>query len=116
MLFKKHHVKKILEGRKTQTRRTGSRKYRVRRCYGIRCQWFQKSIANIIIRRRFEQKLGEISLEDIKKEGYQNIWEFCRAWEEINGPGSWDPEQLVTVYEFELVRSPGFHPGRDLNP
>jgi len=31
----------------------------------------------------------------------------ARAWEEINGKGSWDPEQIVTVYEFKVVEKRG---------
>jgi len=107
MLFKKRHVKKILEGRKTQTRRTGSRQYKVGRRYGIRCELFQKSITKIIITRRFEQKLGEISLEDIKKEGCQNIWEFVEDWKESYGHSSWDPEKVVVVYEFKVASKIG---------
>ena len=43
-----------------------------------------------------------ISTEDIKKEGFNNLEDFRRAWIEING--SWNPKQIVTVYEFKSVR------------
>ena len=74
--------------------------------YGAECLGcYSKSTSSFIrITSRFEQKLGEISLEDVKKEGYSSLEEFRRAWENIYGPGSWDPEQTVTVYEFELAR------------
>jgi hypothetical protein len=29
--------------------------------------------------------------------------DFRRAWENINGDGSFDPEQVVDVFEFECV-------------
>jgi len=111
MLFKKHLIKRIQERRKTQTRRISRRKYRVDRTYSIRDNWFGKPQCHIHITRRFEQKLGEISPEDIKKEGFNSLEEFRRVWEEINGKGSWDPEEMVIVYEFELVQPPGFEPG-----
>lgn len=47
------------------------------------------------------QKLGEISSEDVKKEGYNSLEEFRKAWIEIND--KWDPKQIVTVYEFEYA-------------
>ena len=104
MLFKRHHIKKILQGRKTQTRRTSQRKYKVGRYYAIRDRLFGKPQGHIIITRRFQQKLGEISPEDLKKEGFNSLEDFRKAWIEINA--SWDPEQIVTVYEFAYVEKP----------
>jgi len=104
MLFKRHHIKKILQGRKTQTRRTSRRKYKIGRYYAIRDTYFGKPQGHIIITRRFEQKLGEISPEDVKKEGINSLEEFRKAWIEING--EWNPEQIVTVYEFAYVEKP----------
>ena len=51
--------------------------------------------------RKFRQRLGDISLEDVGKEGYSSLQEFQMAWEEIHGPGSWDPNLTVTAYEFQ---------------
>lgn len=102
MLFKKHHIDKILHGQKTMTRRLSKRQYHVGSKQGIRSQWFQKSIAHILITRRFKQRLGDINLEDVKKEGYSSLEEFRKVWTEING--SWDPNIVVTVYEFQVVK------------
>lgn len=106
-LFKRRHIHKIHEGQKTQTRRTHKRTWKLSKTYSIRASYFGKPEGNIKIIKKFKQKLGEISSEDVKKEGFNSLEEFRKAWEEINGKGSWDPEQIVTVYEFELVRSPG---------
>ena len=104
MLFKKWHIELILAGRKTQTRRLPdkSANYHVGRVYGIRDRWFSKPEAHILITRKFRQRLGDISLEDVGKEGYSSLEEFQRAWEEVHGPGSWRPNLIVTVYEFKL--------------
>jgi len=102
-IFKRKHIRKILEGRKTQTRRLHKHTWKLGKTYAIRDSWFGKPQGHIIITRKFRQKLGEISLEDVKKEGYSRLEDFRRAWEEIHGLGSWDPEQLVTVYEFQTV-------------
>jgi len=102
-LFKRRHIHKMHQGQKTQTRRTHKHTWKIGRTYAIRDRWFGKALGHIKITRKFRQKLGDISSEDIKKEGYKDIREFRRAWEQINGEGSWNPEQIVTVYEFKLV-------------
>jgi len=110
-LFKRKHIPLILSGRKTQTRRTHLHEWRVGRCYGIRDRWFDKPKGQIIITRKFKQRLGDISQADVKKEGYSNLEEFKQIWQEING--SWNPEQVVTAYEFKLYPRRG-KPSSDL--
>ena len=105
VLFKQKHIDLILSGRKTQTRRIHKRPLKIGKTYGIRRTWFEKSIAKITILRAFRQRLGDISIEDIQKEGYNNIWEFRKEWEEIHGPGNWNPDQVVMAYEFRLLTS-----------
>jgi len=77
--------------------------WKLGKIYAVRDRWFGKPLAYIKITRKFRQKLGEIGPEDVKKGGYSSLEEFSRAWEEINGEGSWNSELIVTVYEFELV-------------
>jgi len=60
-----------------------------------------------LITRKFRQKLGEINSEDVKKEGYNSLQEFRLVWEEVNGQGSWDPQQIVTAYEFKVLKKAG---------
>lgn len=102
MLFKKDLLAKILNSSKTQTRRSSARTYKVGRVYGISCRRYQKPQAHIQILQARKQRLGEISEEDVRKEGFSNMEEFREAWQTIYG--SWDPEQLVTAYEFTLIR------------
>jgi len=106
MLFKKKHVEMILAGRKTQTRRLPgkSANYGIGRVYAIRDRWFSKAQGYIKITRKFRQKLGDITLSDVQKEGYNSLEEFRRAWEEIHGPESWQPNLTVTVYEFKPLQ------------
>jgi len=104
-LFKRKHIKLILKGLKTQTRRTHIHEWRLGHVYGVRDTWFSKPVTHIIIIRKFKQRLGDISLEEVKKEGYRNLDEFKAVW--INIHGSCDPKRLVTVYEFKLVGATG---------
>ena len=103
-LFKRRLIHKIRTGEKTQTRRTHKRTWKPGKTYTIRASYFGKPLGHIKIIKKFKQKLGEISPEDVKKEGFNSLEEFRKAWEEINGEGSWDPEQIVTVYEFKRVK------------
>jgi len=100
-LFKRKHIEKILQGEKTQTRRTHKHEWHVGRVYGLRDRWFQKAENDILITRKFREKLGDISLQDVKKEGYHSLEDFQKAWIEINGV--WDPYEVVTAYEFKLL-------------
>ena len=101
VLFKRPLLFLVLQGRKTQTRRVHKQELAVGRTYGVRSMWFEKSKGYIRVTRKFQQLLGDISLEDVRKEGFQSLDDFKRAWENIHG--SWTPDQTVIVYEFELV-------------
>jgi hypothetical protein len=40
--------------------------------------------------------------EDAKAEGFQNLEEFKKEWEKITQK-PWNPDQIVTAYEFHLL-------------
>ena len=64
----------------------------------------QQPQGHILITRKFRQKLGDISQADAQAEGYKNLEEFKKAWTEIYGP--WNPQKVVTVYEFKKIDEP----------
>jgi len=103
-IFKRRNLKKVLTGSKVQTRRTHRRTWKIGRTYSIRDRWFSKPQGHIIITRKFKQRLGDISLVDIKKEGFSSLEEFKQAWIEIYG--NWNLDKIVTVYEFKLKPFP----------
>ena len=100
-IFRREDIEKIRTGRKTMTRRIHKREWRVGRTYMVRDSPYSRSRLRIRILRKFRQKLGEISEEDIRKEGYSSLEEFKEVWTRIYG--EWNPEQVVTAYEFEVV-------------
>jgi len=100
-LFKKQHIKLILEGRKTQTRRRHKHPWKPGRIYRIKVSWFKSTPYRIKILRRFRQRLGDMTEEDAKAEGFNSLEEFRRAWEEIHG--QWNPDEEVWAYEFKLI-------------
>jgi len=73
----------------------------VGKVYPIRCRYFERAKVKILIIRKFKQWLGDISLEDVRKEGFETLEEFQACWTRIHG--MWDPNLIVIVYEFKLV-------------
>ena len=104
MLFKKPLLAKVLDGSKTQTRRTHKRTLKAGHTYGVRCRRYDRSAARIRILRASKEPLGNITEEDARKEGFESVEEFRKAWIEING--TWEPERKVTVYDFQLEDAP----------
>lgn len=121
ILFKTEHMTKIQRGRKTQTRRVY--KERQTKDGGIvdNRGWNEGSVhlaktvmlskeyfAKLKILNVRKEKLGDISLEDVKREGYETLDEFKSIWKYINK--EWDPDMIVWVITFRLYYS-DFHPG-----
>ncbi len=101
MLFKKHLLAKVMDGTKTQTRRIHKRTLKVGRTYGVTCRRYQKSQGHIKILRASPQRLFNVTEEEAKAEGFNNLAEFLEAWIKING--YLIPWQTVTTYEFQQV-------------
>ena len=53
--------------------------------------------------RKIQQRLSDITLENVRKQGFETLEEFKEAYIEING--NWTPDQLVWVYVFERAAS-----------
>jgi uncharacterized protein YhfF len=104
-IFKRKLLTLVLQGAKVQTRRVSKRMWKVGRAYAIRDRWFTKPQAHIVITRRFKQRLGDISQEDARKEGFSSREEFKETWTEIYA--QWLPDKVVTVYEFKLQQGSG---------
>ena len=101
LTFKRELLRKILRGEKTQTRRLLNRKQlKVGSTYGIRDSLFELPKHRVLITRRYKQRLEDISMEEIQKEGFESYDEFRAFWtREI---GSWNPHEVVMAYEFTL--------------
>lgn len=102
MLFSREQIRLIFEGKKTTTRRLYG-------LYRLGVQALQPSpisraIGKIDIIRKYQQRLGDMTEEDARKEGGYTLEEFRQIWQQIYG--KWDPEQLPWVYDFVLVEAP----------
>lgn len=106
-MFKRNILKKVLEGKKTVTRRPVERK-RGRRIYEIGekvgiTNRYKKPDNFIVITRKSRQVLGDMTEEDARKEGFESLEEFQKAWKRIYG--EYNPKQVVWVYEFKPANS-----------
>lgn len=94
----------MLARRKTQTRRISLYEYREGSIQSIRDNYLPGPAKGYVkIQRKYKQKLGEITDSEIRAEGFNNLEDFKQAW--LDSYGVWNPDQLVTAYEFSLVPS-----------
>jgi hypothetical protein len=104
MLFKKHLAARVRAGTKTQSRRTSKIRYREGSIQPIQENYKPgKAKDHIKIDRRYEQKLGDVTEEQAKAEGFANLEEFKAEWTKIYG--NFDENQVVTVYEFKVLKN-----------
>ena len=111
MLFKSEHIKPILAGRKTQTRRLWKRPMvKVGGLYWAQTALFKSEtrFAQLKVLRLWQEQLGDISETDSKAEGYASKRDYCIAFQEINRHSkTWEEQRmadpLVYCVEFELV-------------
>jgi len=103
LLFKKQHIAPILTGAKTETRRIWPKGPRVRvgAVHQCRTSLFGEPFARVRVTGLRRERLGDMTDSDAYLEGYDSLEEFYGAWLEING--SWNPQQMVYVVDFEVI-------------
>lgn len=102
ILFKHEHVKPILNGTKTQTRRTGKKRWKIGAIRQAKTGYNKDSeFAKIKVLAIRQEKLGDITYPDAVREGYKTIAEYVEVFERIYG--FWNDELLVWVVDFEKV-------------
>ena len=101
LLFKKQFITKIREGTKTQTRRLKQPRLKIGRKYSLRENYQTILPDKILITDIYPQYLGDITPEDVKREGFTEKTEFMKVWTEIYG--EYDPEMDIWVVEFQYL-------------
>ena len=104
LIFKREHIKLILKGVKTQTRRRHTRLLKAGKIYHIKSDWIHRTPHKIMITRVRKQLLSDITYEEAQAEGGYTVREFMDVWRRING--AWDPDEVIVVYEFKVVDQP----------
>jgi hypothetical protein len=105
MLFKPEHIELILSGRMTQISKLWEKPMtRVGSIHKAKTALFSKDyFASVIITDMRRERLGDITIEDAIKEGYDDLHCYIDAW--IKNKGYWEPNTTVYVVSFELKES-----------
>jgi hypothetical protein len=107
MMFKKALIDKILSGEKTATRRV-RQQAKVGDVLNLMANkdYSKETGIYIEITRVYPQRLGDMTDEDAKKEGFPDLDHFKEYWiREIES--SWDSDTVLWVHEFKTVKKTG---------
>jgi len=104
ILFRPENVPLVLSGRKTQTRRRWKRpRVKVGSVHQAKTGFKKDEVfARIRITGLRQERLGDISPEDVYREGYDTWDEFAAVWRRIHGSAP-DPDEIVWVVDFVRV-------------
>jgi hypothetical protein len=107
LLFKPEHIIPIQTGAKTQTRRVWKKaRVLVGSIQKAKLEMMKSDyFARLKITLIRQDRLGNMTEEDAKKEGGYTLEEFKVLWAKING--SWNPDQVVWVVDFVVVDQDG---------
>jgi len=88
-------VNKVIEGRKTATRRNGR--------YADVGEIMVLNDKKFIVNRVYSQSLGELTDEHARQEGYETVEEYKQSILSIHPGMPWLPQMRVWVHEFSPV-------------
>lgn len=104
ILFKPEHVQPILDDLKIKTRRIGKKRWNVNSVHRAKTEMMSKDyFALLRILTLHREPLGAMTEKDAWDEGGYTLSGYKEEWEKINGKGSWDPDLVVWVVQFERV-------------
>ena len=104
ILFHPEHVQPILDGIKIKTRRLGKKRWKVNSVHKAKTEMISKDyFAQLRVLTLHQEPLGAMTEKDAWDEGGYTLGGYKEVWENINGAGSWDPDRVVWVVQFERV-------------
>jgi len=98
--FRKTFAEQIIEGEKISTRRAKKPLVKVNKAYRIQIG-FRYLPERIFVKGICTQRLGDMTIEDAKREGFASLDEFRESW--MNIYGFWDDDRQVWVVDFEYI-------------
>lgn len=104
ILYHVDHVQPILEDIKIKTRRRGMKRWNVNSIHRAKTKMIRQDyFALLRILTVHREPLGAMTEKDAWEEGGYTLSGYRGVWEKINGKGSWDPDLVVWVVQFERV-------------
>jgi hypothetical protein len=88
----KEDVQKVLEGKKTATRRNGR--------YADVGEVMTLEGQDFVVERVYSQSLGELTDEDARQEGFDSLEDYKQSILSIHPGMPWVPQMRVWVHEF----------------
>jgi N4-acetylcytidine amidohydrolase len=89
-------VKKVLSGEKTATRRNGR--------YADPGEVMTLEGRDFVVDRVYSQSLGELTDDDARREGFENVEAYKQSILNIHPGMPWLPQMRVWVHEFSPVQ------------
>ncbi|MEO2075723.1 MAG: ASCH domain-containing protein [Bacillus sp. (in: firmicutes)] len=89
-------VKKVLAGEKTATRRNGR--------YADPGEIMTLEGRKFVVDKVYSQSLGELTDDDARREGFNNVEEYKQSILSIHPGMPWLPQMRVWVHEFSPVQ------------
>lgn len=89
-------VKKVLAGEKTATRRNGR--------YADPGEIMTLEGSQFVVDKVYSQGLGELTDDDARREGFNNVEEYKQSILSIHPGMPWLPQMRVWVHEFSPVK------------
>jgi len=90
-------VKKVLAGEKTATRRNGR--------YADPGEIMTLEGRQFVVDKVYSQSLGELTDNDARREGFNNVEEYKQSILSIHPGMPWLPQMRVWVHEFSPVKA-----------
>lgn len=103
MQFTPENAAKVMAGTKTQTRRrTDQQLYEVGRVYAVCPGRGKPAIGHVFILRLWNERVGDITLADVKAEGFDTPSDFHNS---IRALSKLTPADLCVAYELQVVQA-----------
>ena len=92
----KEDVEKVIKGQKTATRRNGR--------YADVGEVMTLQGHEFVVERVYQQTLGELTDENVAREGYETVEEYKQSILALHPNMPWLPKMKVWVHEFSAVK------------
>lgn len=107
MIFQPDLLAKILNGQKTETRRSIKEdvhrcRYRVGYDYAVQPGRGREAVARLVVLATSRERLGDVSIGSVRREGFDTHDEFVACWRKLHG-GLYDVKQEVWAIRFVLL-------------